>query len=74
MVEALTMIEAEVLILYDKFPILSTYHLHILGLHDRVISRLPNQVLCKEFLHAGLHFPIHLFLVNIFDFYQVVLA
>lgn len=72
MAEIPTIIEAEIILICDKYNFSSTYHVHVLGSEDRVTSCPKDQVVVYEkFFCAGLRFPLYPFIVNICEFYQV---
>lgn len=69
------MIRDDIVQIHEKCWILDTFHLHALGSEDRVTSSSTKfLVVYEEDLHAGLRFPLHDFIWNVFDRYQVILT
>lgn len=74
-IETSTMTEAEVLRMCEKYHLLSAFHVHAPRQKDRVNSYPADRMaVYEEFFRAGLRFHFHPFLVNILDFYRVVLT
>lgn len=75
MAEVPTITDAEIFLICDKYKFPSTFDIHVPGSEDQITFGPVNQVaMYKEFFSVNLQFPLHSFLVNILDFYQVILA
>lgn len=69
------MIKAKNFYFCDKHKFSNTFHINVLGPEDQVTSSLVDRlVVHEEFFYADLRFPLHPFIINILDLYQVVLA
>lgn len=73
MYETLMMIEDNISGIHEMYWILDAFHLRALRLEDKVTSGPSNYLaMYEENLHASLHFPLHDFIQNVLDRYQVI--
>lgn len=67
------MTNEDIVRIHEKYQISNTFYLHALGSEDQATSGLPNRlVVYKKDLQVDLCFPLHDFIRNVLDRYQVI--